>query len=82
LENYQLLNGPTNSADEAIFLSGLSTADQASDISGRGVGMSAIEAAVKDADGILDVDSHRGKGTVVTISVPKERRVFKASKVA
>jgi nitrogen fixation/metabolism regulation signal transduction histidine kinase len=65
-----------------IFLSGLSTADQVSDISGRGVGMSAIEAAVKDADGILDVDSHRGKGTVVTISVPKERRVFKASKVA
>ncbi len=60
-----------------IFLSGLSTADHVSDISGRGVGMSAIEAAVKDADGLLEITSHKGKGTEVAISVPKERSALK-----
>ncbi len=60
-----------------IFLAGLSTADHVSDISGRGVGMSAIEAAVKDADGLLEITSQKGKGTEVTLSVPKERGALK-----
>ncbi len=33
--------------------------------------MSAVEAAVRDAGGTLDVTTKRGEGTKVTISVPK-----------
>jgi len=62
-----------------IFLAGLSTADHVSDISGRGVGMNAIEASVKDADGLLEITSEKGKGTVVTLSVPKDRNALKKS---
>jgi HAMP domain-containing protein/signal transduction histidine kinase len=66
-----------------VFLSGLSTADTVSDISGRGVGMSAIEASVKDADGDLDIDSTPGLGTKITITIPKLRRqLMRSVKVA
>jgi two-component system chemotaxis sensor kinase CheA len=66
-----------------VFLSGLSTADTVSDISGRGVGMSAIEVSVKDADGDLDIDSTPGLGTKITITIPKLRRqLMRSVKVA
>lgn len=59
-----------------VFLSGVSTAETVSDISGRGVGMSAVEASVKEAGGTLDIESWPGKGTTVSISVPKERKIM------
>lgn len=54
-----------------IFMDGFSTTDQATDISGRGVGMSAISSAVKDLGGTLLVDSLPGMGTRIEIRVPK-----------
>lgn len=56
-----------------IFLSGVSTADSVSEISGRGVGMNAVEASVQEAGGLLDVQSTIGAGTKVVIKVPKVR---------
>jgi len=53
-----------------IFHSGLSTADQVSDISGRGVGMDIVRNNLIRFGAIIDVDSRPGKGTRFTIKLP------------
>jgi chemotaxis protein histidine kinase CheA len=54
-----------------IFRNGLSTSSEVSDISGRGVGMGAVEAAVRECGGTLEISSERGVGTTIAIRVPK-----------
>jgi two-component system chemotaxis sensor kinase CheA len=46
-----------------IFVGGLSTAEQVSETSGRGVGMAAIQRAVEALGGTLSVTSDLGRGT-------------------
>ncbi len=58
-----------------IFVDGLSTAAVATEVSGRGTGMSAILAVVQRLGGTVDVDSVDGKGTRITLSVPREASV-------
>jgi len=53
-----------------VFEHGLSRADVATDISGRGVGMSAVREAVAAADGTITVESTPGKGTTFTLHIP------------
>jgi len=53
-----------------IFQPGFSTADQVSDVSGRGVGMDVVRRNVKDLGGTVDVQSEQGKGTTFTIRLP------------
>ena len=53
-----------------IFLSGLSTRERENDISGRGVGMHAVEAWTKSAGGTISVSSQQGRGTRVTLHLP------------
>lgn len=55
---------------ELIFEAGLSTADQVSDISGRGVGMDVVRRNIQDLRGVIDIDSTLGKGTTFTIRLP------------
>ena len=60
---------------ELIFLSRLSTKDEVSSLSGRGVGMDAVKAIVVDRmKGSIKLESELGKGTVFTIQVPKPKR--------
>ena len=54
-----------------IFRDGLSTAEQASEVSGRGVGMAAVKAAVEAANGTITVKSTVGQGTKVVMRLPK-----------
>jgi len=49
----------------------LSTAEQVSEVSGRGEGMAAVADAVKRTGGTLSIRSDRGAGTTVSISLPK-----------
>jgi nitrogen fixation/metabolism regulation signal transduction histidine kinase len=56
-----------------IFQNGISTAADISEISGRGVGMNAVDAAVREAGGQLTVESKRGRGTTFSIRVQKAR---------
>ncbi|HYX38906.1 MAG TPA: ATP-binding protein, partial [Oligoflexus sp.] len=56
-----------------IFLSGISTSDNVTDISGRGVGMSAVHQAVQDAGGQLTIQSLEGRGTTIRVSIPRIR---------
>jgi two-component system, chemotaxis family, sensor kinase CheA len=55
---------------EVIFSAGFSTAAQASDISGRGVGMDVVRTSVEQIGGRVSLDSHVGKGTRVRLDVP------------
>ena len=64
-----------SSLDKAalIFVDGFSTSQFTSDVSGRGVGMSAMRQVVQELGGTLHVDSTPSTGTSVLISIPKER---------
>jgi two-component system chemotaxis sensor kinase CheA len=55
---------------DALFSDGFSTKEVASDISGRGVGMSALKAAVDALQGEVKVDTMKTQGTTVRISLP------------
>ncbi len=61
-------------SDEAvidlIFRPGFSTAEQVSDISGRGVGMDVVKRNIQELGGQLEVKSIKGKGTTFTIRLP------------
>lgn len=55
---------------ELIFQPGFSTAEQATDLSGRGVGMDVVRRNVRDLGGTVSVRSQTGKGSVFTIALP------------
>ena len=56
-----------------VFLDGVSTAGTLSDVSGRGVGMSAVLAAVSAANGHIAVASTPRVGTTFVLTVPRPR---------
>jgi two-component system, chemotaxis family, sensor histidine kinase and response regulator PixL len=53
-----------------IFEPGFSTAEQVTDISGRGVGMDIVRTNLQQVRGQIQVDTRPGQGTTFTISVP------------
>jgi two-component system chemotaxis sensor kinase CheA len=53
-----------------IFAPGFSTADQVSDVSGRGVGMDVVRRNVRDLGGNVSIASNTGAGSTVTIRLP------------
>jgi two-component system chemotaxis sensor kinase CheA len=53
-----------------IFQPGFSTKTEISDISGRGVGMDVVKTKITQLNGTIDIDSHLGKGTKISIKVP------------
>ena len=53
-----------------IFEPGLSTKDQASNLSGRGVGMDVVRRNIDALRGSIEVDTEKDKGTLVTIQLP------------
>ena len=56
---------------ELIFHKGLSSSSVATDISGRGVGMSSVQAAVQEQGGSIEVHSVRKMGTTIQLRIPK-----------
>jgi ligand-binding sensor domain-containing protein/HPt (histidine-containing phosphotransfer) domain-containing protein len=53
-----------------IFLHGFSTRDEATAISGRGVGMDAVKTDIEKVGGVVKLVSRVGHGTHTTLSVP------------
>jgi two-component system, chemotaxis family, sensor kinase CheA len=53
-----------------IFLPGFSTKEQASSISGRGVGMDVVKTGIEKLNGRVEIDSEIGVGTTFRISLP------------
>ncbi len=55
---------------DLIFLPGLSTAKEVSDVSGRGVGMDVVRRNIQDLGGTVSVRSAAGAGTTFAIRLP------------
>jgi len=53
-----------------IFRPGLSTAENISEVSGRGVGMDAAKATIESLGGSVELRTERGVGTTATLVVP------------
>nr|WP_239026905.1 chemotaxis protein CheA [Geomonas oryzisoli] len=65
--------GELLSPRQALMLScipGFSTAKEVTDISGRGVGMDAVNAAIQKLGGTLGIESEPGLGTTITLRLP------------
>lgn len=59
-----------NQIYELIFLPGFSTAQQVTDISGRGVGMDVVRNNIRSLGGSVEVNSDANQGTRITIRLP------------
>ncbi|MDX3901577.1 MAG: chemotaxis protein CheA [Sphingobium sp.] len=55
---------------DLIFQAGVSTAEQVTAISGRGVGMDVVRANVERIGGLISLDNHPGRGLTITLRVP------------
>lgn len=53
-----------------VFGAGVTTADQITDISGRGVGMDVVKTNIQKLGGAIKLDTELGKGTIITIMLP------------
>ena len=65
-----------------IFEAGLSTAEEVTAISGRGVGMDVVRSNVERIGGIVEVDSRLGEGTRMTLRVPLTLTIIPALTVS
>ena len=55
---------------DLLFLPGLSTADEVTTVSGRGVGMDVVRTNIERIGGSIDLSSRRGEGTIFKIRIP------------
>ena len=53
-----------------VFGAGVSTADEITDISGRGVGMDVVKTNIHKLGGAINLDTEMGRGTIITIMLP------------
>jgi two-component system, chemotaxis family, sensor kinase CheA len=56
--------------DNLIFMPGFSTAEQISDVSGRGVGMDVVRRNINDLGGHVQISSKAGLGSTIRIRLP------------
>ena len=55
---------------QLIFTPGFSTADEITEISGRGVGLDVVKSALENMKGFVEIDSEAGRGTTFRLLVP------------
>ncbi len=65
-------------AAELLFTAGFSTAEETSDVSGRGVGMDAVRSAIRGLGGEATLTSSAGSGTVAEIRLPLTLAIMSA----
>ncbi len=61
-----------------IFRPGFSTAAQVTNVSGRGVGMDVVKTNIEKLNGIIDIDSEKGKGTTIKLKIPLTLAIIQA----
>ena len=61
-----------------IFKPGFSTAEKVTNVSGRGVGMDVVKTNIEKLNGIIDIDSELGKGTVIKLKIPLTLAIIQA----
>ena len=70
IDENQYNNMTDNEKAMLVFGAGVSTADQISEISGRGVGMDVVKTNIQKLGGDLKLDTTLGEGTILTIMLP------------
>ena len=55
---------------DSIFLPGFSTAEQISNVSGRGVGMDVVKTHIERVGGTIEIDTEKDVGTTFRLTVP------------
>jgi two-component system chemotaxis sensor kinase CheA len=68
--------------NQLIFMPGFSTADQATDISGRGVGMDVVRRNVEELGGSIEIRTSDGEGSTFVISLPLTLAIVDGQTVA
>lgn len=63
---------------ELIFASGFSTAEQISDVSGRGVGLDVVKNTIESLGGSVTIDSNEGYGSRFSIQLPLTLSIISA----
>mgnify|MGYP006431913451 CR=1 FL=1 len=70
LTEAQLEGMNENQKAELIFAAGFSTAEQVSEVSGRGVGMDVVRSNIVALGGSVELDSKWGRGTSLKLKIP------------
>lgn len=65
-----------------IFEAGFSTADQVTDVSGRGVGMDVVRRNIQSMGGRVEIDSMAGIGTRMTVRLPLTLAILDGMSIA
>ena len=83
IEKGMISEEDANKLDDAdavrlIFLPGFSTAEQITDISGRGVGMDVVRSKIESLSGHVDVETQIDKGSVFKIKLPLTLAIIQA----
>ncbi len=77
---------PDNPRDEEvwalIFEAGFSTAEQVTDVSGRGVGMDVVRSNIVSLGGRVEIASVAGRGTTMTVRLPLTLAILDGMSVA
>ena len=63
---------------EIIFRPGFSTADQITEVSGRGVGLDVVQAVLQRLKGVVEIETHPGQGTKFRLKLPLTLAIIKA----
>jgi two-component system, chemotaxis family, sensor kinase CheA len=55
---------------DLLFLPGFTTAENVTDVSGRGVGMDVVRQKISNIRGEIEIESQKNKGTKITLKIP------------
>ena len=59
-----------NEMAELVLLPGLSTAEEITEFSGRGVGMDVVKKSIESFGGTINISTKANKGTIITLAIP------------
>jgi two-component system chemotaxis sensor kinase CheA len=63
---------------ELLFRPGFSTAEQVTEISGRGVGLDVVRSVLQRLKGVVDIETNLGQGTTFRLKLPLTLAIIKA----
>ena len=74
-------NLPDAEVPKFLFLPGFSTAEEITDISGRGVGLDVVKSTIKSLKGSIKVKSVEGQGSTFTLTLPPTMAIIEVMMV-
>lgn len=63
---------------ELLWLPGLSSKEQITSVSGRGVGMDVVKSTIEKLNGVVEYTSELGKGSTFSLKLPLTMAIFKS----